>query len=272
MEYLKNALYGLLIGVANAIPGVSGGTMAVILNVYDQIMYSISRTNIKNNLRFLIPLGIGAVVGIFALSNVIVGAMEAYPAILNSCFIGLVIGSMPALYNKTKGDDAPAVKTRNWVFFFLALGLMVSMCFINSDAISNQTLDEMGGLTLPLMIRLFISAAICMIAMMLPGLSGSLIMLLLGVYGVIMEGIATINIGVLGPVALGVAVGGILGVQVIKRMLRNHPQVLYCGILGLMVGSIFVIWPHFTGTFDIVASLIGFAVFTLAAYFLSSRK
>ena len=72
MEYIKNIICGMLIGVANAIPGVSGGTMAVILDIYDKIMYSISLKNIKSNLRFLISLAFGAILGIFLLSNVIV--------------------------------------------------------------------------------------------------------------------------------------------------------------------------------------------------------
>ena len=79
MEYIKTLIHGMLLGIANAIPGVSGGTMAVVLNIYDKIMYALSLKNIKGNLKFLIPLGIGAVLGVFLLSNVIVSAMENYP-------------------------------------------------------------------------------------------------------------------------------------------------------------------------------------------------
>ena len=74
MEYLQSTIHGILIGIANAIPGVSGGTMAVILNIYDKIMYALSPKNLQENLRFLFPLGIGAVLGVFILSNIIVSA------------------------------------------------------------------------------------------------------------------------------------------------------------------------------------------------------
>ena len=272
MEYLKNGLYGLLIGVANAIPGVSGGTMAVILNVYDRIMFSISRTNLKQNLRFLIPLAVGAGVGIFARSQVIVTAMETYPVILNFCFIGLVVGSMPALYKKTKGAEGDKIKSSNWFAFAIALIVMIVMVFSNPDAVANQSLEEMGGVSAPLLIRICATSIICMIAMILPGLSGSLVMLLLGCDAVVMEAVATINLPILGAVGVGVIIGGVLGVKVIKNMLRFHPQALYCGILGLMVGSIFVIWPGFTGGIQMVIAVVGFAGFTLAAYLLSSRK
>ena len=271
MEYLKNGIYGLLIGIANAIPGVSGGTMAVILNVYDKIMFSISRTNLKENLKFLIPLAVGAGAGIFALSKVIVTAMETYPVILNYCFIGLVVGSMPALYKKTKGEGGK-IKPINWSAFAIALMVMVAMAMFNPDAVANQSLAEMGGISLPLLLRLFVTSIICMIAMILPGLSGSLVMLLFGCYAVVMEAVATINLTILAAVGAGVIVGGVLGVKVIKNMLRFHPQVLYCGILGLMVGSIFVIWPGFTTGIQMVIAVAGFICFTLAAYLLSSRK
>lgn len=269
MKYLKTTLYGLLIGIANAIPGVSGGTMAVILNIYDKIMYSISLKNIKDNLKFLIPLAIGAVLGIFALSNVIVQAMENYPVILNFCFIGLVIGSIPTLYKKAKGDK---VSSRNWIFFALALALMIFLTIINPEATANKSIEEFGGISVLFCLWLFFTAAVSMVAMILPGLSGSLIFLLFGTYAAVMESIATFNIILIGVIGLGVLTGGLLGVKVIKNMLRFHPQALYMAILGLMIGSIVIIWPGFTFTLQGGIAAAGLIAFTLAAYFLSSRK
>lgn len=269
MEYIKNLVFGMLIGIANAIPGVSGGTMAVILNIYDRIMYSISLKNIKENLKFLIPLLLGAILGIFALSNVIVQAMENYPMILNFCFIGLVLGSMPALYKKAKGAE---IHRRNWIFFAAALAVMIFLTVINPEATANKSIEEFGGVSLRLCAWLFFTAAVSMIAMILPGLSGSLIFLLFGTYAAVMESIATFNFVLIGAIGLGVAVGGIIGIKVIKKMLRFHPQALYFGILGLMVGSMIIIWPGFS--FDIQGAMAaaGLICFTLAAYLLSSRK
>ena len=269
MNYLKNIICGMLIGVANAIPGVSGGTMAVILDIYDKIMYAISLKNIKSNLKFLISLAIGAILGIFLLSNVIVQAMESYPIILNFCFIGLVLGSIPALYKKAKGEG---VKSRNWIFFAAALALMVFLTIVNPDATTSKTIEEVGGISIGFCIWLFITAAVSMVAMILPGLSGSLIFLLLGTYGIVMESIATFNFVLIGVVALGVAFGGFIGVKIIKKMLRFHPQALYFGILGLMIGSMIIIWPGFAFDFQGLIAAAGLILFTAAAYLLSSRK
>ena len=269
MHYLKDIICGMLIGIANAIPGVSGGTMAVILNIYDRIMYAISLRNIRDNLKFLIPLLLGAVLGIFLLSNIILQAMENYPVILNFCFIGLVLGSIPALYRKAKGDG---VKPRNWIFFAAALAIMIFLTFVNPDAAGNKTLEEFGGMSPGFCVWLFFTAFISMIAMILPGLSGSLIFLLLGTYGIVMEYIATKNQPLIAVIGLGIVAGGFTGIKVIKKMLRFHPQALYFGILGLMVGSMLIIWPGFSFDINGLIAVTGLIVFTAAAYLLSSRK
>ena len=268
MEYLKTMIYGVLIGIANAIPGVSGGTMAVILNIYDKIMYALSLKNIKNNLKFLIPLGIGAVLGIYALSSIIVAAMENYPMILNFCFIGLVLGSMPAIYKRARGDE---MHNRNWIFFALALALMIFLTFANPEATTNKSIEDFGGVSLWLCGWFFFTGAIGCIAMILPGLSGSLVLLLFGTYGAIMESIATFNFILIGAAGLGILTGGAAGVKVIKKMLRFHPQALYFGILGLMAGSIIVIWPGFVMNTQGIIAIAGLIGFTLAAY-LPGRK
>lgn len=269
MEYLKTTLYGMLIGIANAIPGVSGGTMAVILNIYDEIMYALSPKDLKNNLKFLIPLGIGAVLGIFLLSNVIVGAMKNHPMILNFCFIGLVLGSLPAIFKRAKGEK---IHNRNWLFFAAALALMIFLTIASPDATANKTIDEFGGVNFMFCCWLFFTAAVGCIAMILPGLSGSLILLLFGTYGAIMESIATFNLILIGSTGAGIIAGGVVGIKIIKKMLRFHPQALYFAILGLMVGSVIIIWPGFTlGSQGIIAAA-GLAGFTLLAYFMSKEK
>lgn len=269
MKYVKTALCGALIGIANAIPGVSGGTMAVILNVYDKIMYAISPKNLRQNLSFLIPLAIGAILGIFMLSNVIVKAMETYPVVLNFCFIGLVIGSLPAIYRRARGDK---LHKRNWIFFAIGLGVMIFLTFANPDATTNNSIAEFGGVSPQFCFRLFFTGAIGCIAMILPGLSGSLILLLMGTYTAIMESIATFNFPLLGATALGILTGGIIGIKVIKKMLRFHPQALYFGILGLMVGSIIIIWPNFDVDSQGMIAASGLVAFALIAHLFSNRK
>lgn len=269
MEQVKTFIYGALVGIANAIPGVSGGTMAVILNIYDKILYAVSIKNLKKNLNFLIPLVLGAVVGIFALSKVIVSLMSSHLMLLNFCFIGLVLGSIPSIYMKAKDDS---VKRRNIFLGILAFAFMIFISYMNQGQIVNKSLADFGGVSLPLCLWLFIAVAISTFAMILPGISGSLIMLLLGIYATVMEAVADLNFLLLLPIGLGTLTGLFVGIKIIKKMLRFHPQALYFVILGLVAGSVFAIYPGFTPSGEGFVALGGMVIFTLAAYFLSSRK
>lgn len=269
MEPIKTFICGALIGIANAIPGVSGGTMAVILNIYDKILYAVSLKNLKQHLAFLIPLALGAVAGVFALSNVIVSLMEAHAMLLNFCFIGLVLGSIPSIYKKAKDQK---VKKRNVVLGFLALTFMVVIGVLNQGDIANKSLEDLGGLSPQLCLWIFIAVGISTVAMILPGISGSLMMLLFGVYAIVMEAVAEINLILMIPIALGVLAGLFIGIKVIKKMLRFHPQALYFIILGLVAGSIAAIYPGFVVSTEGFLSITGLVLFGFAAYFLSSRK
>lgn len=269
MEYIKNFIYGALIGIANAIPGVSGGTMAVILNIYDKILYAVSIKNLKKHLMFLIPLGLGAIAGVFALSNVIVSLMDSHAMLLNFCFIGLVLGSIPAIYKKARDQK---LKPRNLALGVIAFGFMIFISYLNQDEIANKSLADFGGISFTLCLWIFAAVAISTVAMILPGISGSLMMLLMGVYAVVMESVADLNFIMLIPIGLGAVCGLIFGIKVIKKMLRFHPQALYFIILGLVAGSVFAIYPGFAASAEGFLSLGGMAIFGLLAYFLSSRK
>lgn len=267
-ETIKTFIYGAVIGIANAIPGVSGGTMAVILNVYDKILYAVSLKNLKDHLKFLIPLGVGAVAGVFALSNVIVSLMETYTMLLNFCFIGLVLGSLPSIYKRAHYEK---VKYRNAALCVIAFAFMFFLSTLNEGDMMNKTIADYGGLSPWLWVYLVVSVGISTIAMILPGISGSLIMLIFGVYTIVMGAIADLDIMLCIPIGIGVLGGLLLGIKVIKNMLRSHPQALYFIILGLVAGSVFAIWPGFALNAEGFASIVGMIIFAAAAYFLSSR-
>lgn len=269
LDAFKNFTYGALIGIANAIPGVSGGTMAVILNIFDKIMYSVSLKNLKNNLKFLVPLALGAVAGIFALSNIIVTLMETHTMLLNFCFIGLILGSLPSIYKRARDKET---KKRNLVLCVLAFAFMIFMSSLNQGDFANKTLDDIGGMSLAFCIYLILTVCVSTIAMILPGISGSLMMLLFGVYTIVMGAIAELDFMLMIPIGAGVLIGLFIGVKVIRNMLTSHPQALYFIILGLVAGSIFAVYPGFIPNAEGFASLAGMVVFALAAYFLASRK
>lgn len=267
MGNVKNFIFGILIGIANIIPGVSGGTMAVMLNIYDRLLLSLSIKNFRKNLSFLVTLGCGAVGGMFAFSRAITYLYENYYMIVSFCFIGLIIGSIPMIYRRARFDG---IEKKNWIPFVMAFIFMIGVTIFGMMEGANEgggTAAGVESLDMPIMlIWLFIAAFISTIAMILPGISGSFMLLLFGCYAVVMKAIAELDMVVLLCVALGVAGGGLVGVQLVKIMLSKHPQAMYFSILGLVAGSVFTIYPGFTFDKNGTAALLGMAVCAAVSY------
>lgn len=271
MKIFRDFIYGIIIGITNIIPGVSGGTMAVILKIYDKILYAISLKNIESNLKFLIPLGLGTITGIFAFSNLMLSLLKNHQMLLNFCFIGLILGSIPMIYKRARYEK---VKPRNIAVFMLALALMLGLSFVegsdNPESYNGIVSADTSGIML--YATLILATAISMIAMLLPGISGSLIMLLLGTYTITLKAIAEFDFILLLFVAIGALLGGFLGIKGIKKMLRFHPQALYFAILGLIVGSLFTIYPGFTADSEGFLSLILLVSFAAISYIFSIKS
>ena len=178
MGDIKNFLCGILIGISNAIPGVSGGTMAVILNMYDKILEAVSISNWRRHKRFLAVFSLGMVVGIVGLSKVIIPLRENHPLILGFSFIGLIIGSLPLIFYHCKSSDG-AIKPFNVLLGVVAFLSMVVMSFINKGELIAQS-SAFQSIDIKMALILIFSGILGSIAMIIPGISGSLVMLLIG--------------------------------------------------------------------------------------------
>ena len=182
MDMVKFVIFGAIVGVANIIPGVSGGTMAVILKIYDRLIETLSLKNVKKNLPFIIPLGIGAAVGIVLFSKAIEFLLGNYPMATNFTFMGLILGSIPMIFQRARGEKMEA---KGMVSFLVALVVMVVIALLK-PAESNAVL----ALTPLNLLILFGASAISTFAMILPGISGSFVMLVLGVYTTVLTSIS----------------------------------------------------------------------------------
>lgn len=236
---VKNFIYGLILGVSNVIPGVSGGTMAVILNIYDAILLALTKENIKRNIPFLIPLGIGTLIGIYGFSQIIISLLEDYRTLLTFAFAGIILGSIPAIFMRAKYEKA---KCKNVILGVIALFLMITLSYISSSTLGDFALLSWESGHPSFYIWIFLSSTLAIVAMLLPGISGSLVLLILGAYPIIMEAIAYFEWDILFVMTLGLMVGGYVGVKGIQNMLKNHPQALYFIILGLVIGSFFILF------------------------------
>ena len=246
MDMVKFVIFGAIVGVANIIPGVSGGTMAVILKIYDRLIETLSLKNVKKNLPFIIPLGIGAAVGVVLFRKAIEFLRGNYPMATNFTFMGLILGSIPMIFQRARGEKMEA---KGMVSFLVALVVMVVIALLK-PAESNAVL----ALTPLNLLILFGASAISTFAMILPGISGSFVMLVLGVYTTVLTSISGVFtwpidgatwhcVGMLIPVGLGCIVGLIFGSKLVDVLIRKQPQATYFAILGLVVGSLLAVFP-----------------------------
>lgn len=264
---IKHIIYGAIIGVANIIPGVSGGTMAVILGVYDKLIQSISnfRTDFKNSLKFLIPIGIGAGAGILIFAKIIEYCIGSFPVATNMVFIGLIVGSIPMIYGKCSEGK---LKVSSILSLLICLAIMIYMGVAQPD---DSTAGIITTLSVSSFIRIFVASFISAGAMIIPGISGSFIMLLLGMYTTILTAISALNILILIPVCLGCGLGILGCAKLIDKLFAHFPQQTYGGILGLMIGSIFVIFPSYTLNVEFVVGVVLAVVFAVVAYMFSKK-
>jgi putative membrane protein len=242
-EYARLFFTGIAMGAADTVPGVSGGTMAFILGVYENLIDAIKSfnpTSIRLALsfkmreffeyvpfRFLIALGLGIGTAILALAGIISGIMDdpGGESLLFAFFFGLVIASIISVGAKVKWSALPLM--------WLAIGSVTAFVIVN--------IVPAEGSHDPL--TLFISGAIAICAMILPGISGSFILLILGQYDYVLTQVSERNVGPLLFVAVGCVVGIVIFSRVLSYLLKRFYHTTVAALVGFMVGSLWKIWP-----------------------------
>ncbi|SHK18975.1 putative membrane protein [Hathewaya proteolytica DSM 3090] len=261
MKILFNIIKGMVLGIANVIPGVSGGTMAVVLGIYDKIISSVNNLlkDFKNSVKFLAQIGIGVGLGVLLFSNIISFLLTNYPQQTNFLFIGLILGTCPLLYKKATEEK---VKPINYLWFIIAFGILVLMSVFKDVGRDSSTIIRHVSIAsvFPLILAGFVAA----MAMVLPGISGSFVLLLLGLYNSLVIAVKEFNIVLLSVVTLGVILGFITMTKTVEALFKKYPQAAYWTILGLVLGSLFAIYPGFSfnlnGFTSILTLLIGFVI------------
>lgn len=251
MKILHDFFCGAVVGIANIIPGVSGGTMAVVLGVYQQLLEAISLKKLKKNIPFLLPFGVGCGLGILAFSRTIEFLLATYPMATNFVFIGLILGSIPMIWSKNKEQSRKNPLWLSGAAFVLMLALLL---LLNASTGGNpDIITEMNG-----GIALYLAAvgAICSFCMILPGISGSFVMLLLGVYPTFLAAISHLDFLILLPIVCGMGIGLLAGCRLVSWLLEQFPQPTYCGIMGLIIGSLPGIYPGFAFNMEGAAAVV----------------
>jgi putative membrane protein len=242
-QFLRLYLTGFAMGAADIVPGVSGGTMAFILGIYNDLLNAIKsfdvtalRLALRLRLRealahiplaFLIAVGLGIFTAIVVLSGALSHLLETHPTFVFAFFGGLILASIVAVGAKIRWSLATLAA--------LIAGAAAAFIIVGLPVLQNANHDPL---------TLFISGAIAICAMILPGISGSFILLILGQYQYVLNAVRDRDILTLVAVAAGCVVGIVIFSRVLSYLLRRHYQVTIAALTGFMVGSLRTIWER----------------------------
>lgn len=246
MSFFHLFLIGIIIGTAMIIPGVSGGVIAVIFGVYDKMIYSLINLSkeFKKNFIFLFILGLGILIGAIWFSNVMMFLYKKHEVLTKLSFIGLILGGVPFLFKEVK------LKNEKINYMAIIITFIVSLVlWFFSKNIFQIDLDSDTSSGIMNFINLFLAGIIYSVGKVIPGVSGSFLLIIIGMYEYVLLVMAhPITIGLrqlnkLIPFIIGLAVGVVIFLKLINHLLKNHYGLTYSIIIGFVLGSIPVLIP-----------------------------
>lgn len=237
MTFLLNCAKGIAIGAGAILPGISSGVLCVIFGIYEKLLDSILNffKNIRKNTKFLLPIFIGVGIGILAFSNILTYFLYEFPIQTKSIFIGLILGSIPSLFKEAnhKSNFKFHYIIYTLLAFIIGIGSVILENHVSSSSISNNFNA----------FYLILSGFIMSIGIVVPGISSTIILMLMGVYSAYLFSISSIYFPVLIPMGIGLIAGCILFMKLTKFLLNHFYAQTFYTIIGFTLGSIFVLLP-----------------------------
>ena len=267
-------LIGGAIGVANIIPGVSGGTLAVVFGIYEDLMLALGNfiTDRKSRwkyVRFLTIIFSGALISIVALARVLSWSLENYPIPTIFFFLGLIVGSIPVVL---RSHSDMKINIKRSLILILGIALVIALALIQGDKnTTGLVLIDFSNISVGQMFFFMVSGIISASAMIVPGVSGSFILILLGAYFDVLaalSGLTTIllsdgltaemsgRLAVLGSLGVGIIIGILVIARIMSWALKRFPAATMFFILGLIIGSLYQIYPGFQFSLRGAAALL----------------
>lgn len=273
LENLLLILKGFILGIANIIPGVSGGTLAMTMGIYEDIIKSISSIlkTPKKSLKLLLHLGIGAVLSILILSKLLNYTLTNYAFATTLFFIGLIVGGFPLLLKKAKGHKV----SLGYLLSFLST---TSLVIILRLLQTSENIVSLNNVSLFTIIILLLVGMLAASTMVIPGVSGSFVLMLIGFYKPILNTISNItkinllghNLLILVPFGIGVLLGIVLTAKLIEYLLKKYEIYTYYGIYGFILASILVlilnVYNKATGIPEVVVGILLVLLGTFIGY------
>ena len=261
MTFLLNCAKGIAIGAGAILPGISSGVLCVIFGIYEKLLDSVLNffKDIRKNTKFLLPIFIGVGIGILSFSKILNYLLYQFPIQTKSIFIGLIIGSTPSLLKE-------ANQTSNFKFHYIIYTLLAFVIGISSVILENYLSSNSISNNLNVF-HLILSGFIMSVGIVVPGVSSTIILMLMGVYSAYLSSISSIYFPVLIPMGIGLIVGCIIFMKLTKFLLNHFYAQTFYTIIGFTLGSIFVLLPNvkfdLSGLICLLCIFLGINIFNV---------
>lgn len=256
---IKNIFCGLVIGSSMLIPGVSGGTTAIILGIYDRLIKAVSELlhDFKRNMGFLMQVALGGLIGVILFSKAVLWLVGEFYFPMMYFFIGAILGSIPLMLKKAKIQ-----KSNFYYIVFAFFGVLAALSVkILPKASFSAIPDSIGGIAMLLLCGIVIA-----VALILPGISTSHILLVLGMYETVLQAVSEMNWLYIGILGTGVIIGIFLCTKLLEKAMCRFPSQTFMAIIGFIMASVYDIFPGIPSGIEVLICLFTFALaFTLVS-------
>ena len=250
MNGFLNIVKGIFIGAGAIVPGVSSGVLCVIFGIYEKLLDAVLNffKDIKQNIKFLFPIALGVGIGVLLFSNMLNYLLYEFPIQTKSIFIGLILGTIPSLIKEV--NEKETFKPQNVIYLLIALGIGAITVIVENrmNIVSNG--DSMS------IMYLVMCGAIMSIGIVVPGVSSTIILMLLGVYSVYLQSVANLYLPILIPMGIGLILGSIIVMKLTKKLLETYYAQTFYSIIGFTIGSIFVLLPQRMTLLETILSVL----------------
>lgn len=300
MKFLEHIIIGIIIGISNIVPGVSAGTMFVILGIFKKLIDQVGlcldevKTMVKNITKFkeknggiravgimfknifisqktfLIPIAIGMIFAIYFVAKLFSILNPEQILYRNYIFLGLILGGIPALFKELKkGTDIVNIKKRKisiYIFMIIGFAMMFVLYLLKVNGIGLRKIGY-EELSITMALPLFLVGAVAAASMVIPGISGSMVVLILGYYELMTVSISKLNMIFIIPFAIGILVGIMAILKLIKYLLDKHYTRTYSCIVGFVIGSLLMVFPGLpVGVMGYVITIVCIAIGIMLSY------
>lgn len=255
MSFILNFFKGVAIGAGAILPGISSGVLCVVFGIYEKLLDSVLGffKNIKKNTKFLLPIVLGVVFGVLAFSNILNYLLYAYPIQTKSTFIGLILSSIPKLLKDV--NNKCKFKLRFVIYLIISLLIGILTVVLEKYMVITSLGNEFNYF------YLILCGFLMSIGVVVPGVSSTIILILLGVYSAYLTSVSNVYFPILVPMGIGLIIGSLIFMKITKILLNKFYAQTFYTIIGFTIGSIFVIWPEFTfdlnGIISFLCMMIG---------------